>query len=1254
MREKFDYITRKATIFIGILAIILTNFLPIVVYAAESNREDYVYLTDLWNTNKLLKKESSWNNVKALKINENEPGNLISLLIGGEKTYFLNGLFAHANSTLIFDISEYTNKGYDIFSAYIGVDTYASSNGNGVKFTISASKDNENYQILKTTEIFKGNTNGERVTLDVSGFNYLKLYADNNGNSASDHSVYAEAMIYNSKTYTPKESANLEWVKKVSEYEKDLNNRNIIDIVENRDLRLKLLQRTLVSKADYLVLQAWAKSNRDNEELLKWLFNDVGRLEQYILGGAPLGGSYIKSLTILSDLYREHKEDLTSAYGATFQKLMFAISLTHTQDVSSWFAGANGARVYSTPLGRYEAIKELFIGAAEGKNWTQKTHKGTTVPYTFNWEQFQDLTVEEMRWVTDTKLSDEEFLWLNWYSTITKMGETQYSQENNGSGGRANLNPYTYINYGNGGNVGRDDYYTSSPKCGVGNEFYNPDKRTSDCYDKYQLNDWPSLKTTTKAKPTLWIAFEEDGVCGTLMHVGVNLEGVFGTPAEGLGQPGHGAYIYANRVYNKEKGRYITNQWNSYNWVSNWDQSEKGERILLNWGTRDRSTVFSSTYNLIYIPLAQQAINDYENYRISELYMLISEMKVDYKDKEECYNKALEYIPYHITAWYKLLTSKVNNPGESGIDTAELSRLGQQMIRSVGNAPIAIEELGRIIRDKLGDNSKEYESARLIELNKLATTNDSKYMNVGGVNKVAQSILGKEDETKPATFSFDDNTLRLTFGDAFYYSLDYNAQDSTTDVEKDKKWTPVIGNEVDLTSRLSEISPDKDIAVYLIGVSESNVYIIDITKSDAPKNLYANDLENKVIGATDKMEWKKENTNDEWTPFDADTKFDGAQSILVRYGSHGTTLASESVSLSFEIDPEPDPTKMYVPISRLKATASSSNSKGEDVSLTVDGNPNTFWHNTWSKEANPWLQIEITDGPIELSKIEYMPRQDTGVNGRFIKTTIEVSEDGTNWTTLVENILWGNDKSTKTYILDTPTLAKYVRFKPTESVGGFASAAMVNLYENTVKDSVSVDDLYINYITSGYVYNGEEITPAVTVKDGNIELINGEHYRIEYADNINAGIGKILIHGLGIYNGTRTLEFNIAKAEQPSEIPANEIKAQLEADYLKDVPLPLNWAWLDPNTKLEAGKTIIAIAIYNGADKSNYEKVQLPIVVTKESEPKEDEPDNNNPGIGDTPENPDQPENPGTGETPENPDQPENPGTGETPENPDQ
>lgn len=88
--------------------------------------------------------------------------------------------------------------------------------------------------------------------------------------------------------------------------------------------------------------------------------------------------------------------------------------------------------------------------------------------------------------------------------------------------------------------------------------------------------------------------------------------------------------------------------------------------------------------------------------------------------------------------------------------------------------------------------------------------------------------------------------------------------------------------------------------------------------------------------------------------------------------------------------------------------------------------------------------------------------------------------------------------------------------------------AKANITGKAIEESwVTVDT------TTTYTYNGSSIEPTVTVKDPTgsttLTLTKGTHYTVEYADNLNAGTGKIKVTGIGNYAGLIEKEFTINK-----------------------------------------------------------------------------------------------------------------------------
>ena len=76
-----------------------------------------------------------------------------------------------------------------------------------------------------------------------------------------------------------------------------------------------------------------------------------------------------------------------------------------------------------------------------------------------------------------------------------------------------------------------------------------------------------------------------------------------------------------------------------------------------------------------------------------------------------------------------------------------------------------------------------------------------------------------------------------------------------------------------------------------------------------------------------------------------------------------------------------------------------------------------------------------------------------------------------------------------------------------------------------------ISELTINDIKD-QVYTGEGITPKVTIKDGNTELVENRDFTVSYSDNVNIGEAKVTIIGIGNYEGKVIKTFNITNSEQ--------------------------------------------------------------------------------------------------------------------------
>ena len=134
-----------------------------------------------------------------------------------------------------------------------------------------------------------------------------------------------------------------------------------------------------------------------------------------------------------------------------------------------------------------------------------------------------------------------------------------------------------------------------------------------------------------------------------------------------------------------------------------------------------------------------------------------------------------------------------------------------------------------------------------------------------------------------------------------------------------------------------------------------------------------------------------------------------------------------------------------------KASSEQSN-KGDYAQNAIDGNINTLWHTVYDgSDQEKSITIKL-DEPVYLSAFEYVPRQ-IGVNGRTRDGILYVSSNGEDWTEAASVTEWANNTQWKKITLQESVKIQYVKFVTTKNWGNgnYASAAMINLYEDETK-----------------------------------------------------------------------------------------------------------------------------------------------------------------------------------------------------------
>ena len=1195
----------KKKILIFIIIILISTILSIYsnkVLATENEEntteiienEEYIYLSDI----SYLEDKSFAATDHSICLDQNDSNDLITLKVNGTSTRFIKGICAWATSEIVYDLREYD---YDYFTSYIGVDMSEQSDyyNTGTKFYIYTSNDGEIWEEQYQSNTLYGWSEAQFVEVNIKDVNYLKLVADDNSDNWwsnwYDETVFANAKLI--KEGYEEDTSKIDFIKTVAEYDEIIKSHFGEQI--SGDYELTLLQREFVNNVGYGILQSLAKYSNDCKETIYWLMNDKETLRLYLAGGKP-EGTYYKSIKVLTDLYTKYKDDLANEnkteYGTTlgdlYRTMMLSLSLTESGNVYLWIDGVN----HSDAITRYEIYKELH---------NEKLIENKT---------FESLTVEEMRWVMNTIIDDEEIKWLNDYVRNEKNGAT---------------GPYDYITYTFDYNYNEDQYYDPA----------NYDKWD----EKYNLSKFNI--TYEKGQPKLWIVFEEGAVCGGLSKTGSCIWGSYkGLPNTCVSQPGHCAYLYYTQ---DENGNGV---WNLGNDISGWGQSGRTEhlnvRTMNDWGNGS----YTSGWNASYILLAQAAQNEYEKYEKAEEILMLAKVYSDDNEKlEAIYRKALEAEELNFDAWLGLVNLYNSDSTKSEKDYYALA---QEIAETYTYYPRPMYDLLNLIKPKM--ISVEYQTifsllqTKTLTTASIATSADS--IQANAVKQVANALLGNID-TSIASFSFDgDNAGSIVLSSRF------DGVDVAWDYSLDggKTWTISEEHILPLTKeQINSITTELDIKVHIMGVdySEDNVYTIDIQNSSGlPSNLYANDLENKLIGATNAMEWKY-NEGDEWTSYsEEEPDLTGNKRIIVRMGATGVHLADTNTkTYNFTEDNQPD-TQKYISINRLSVYQVSSEEPGHSAQAqnAIDGNINTIWHSNWNgQDADRYITIKL-DKPVYLSALEYLPRQ-SGSNGRIKNGKILVSMDGSEWTEIATITNWANSAASKTAVFDESVKAQYVKLVATENYGdgrNFISAAMINLYEDTTKNTkptaeivYDIKNLTNSNVTATLVNPSTDITITNNAgKDTYVFTKNGD-FTFEFVDKDgNRGEATATVNWIDKTAPTATISYDIEEeTNQPvtATVSGFSEKVTIINNSGKDTYTFKTNGSFKFEFKDEAGNIGTAIATVNWI--------------------KEEESETPDPGEGEKPgETPDPGEGENPGETPdpgegENPGETPDPGEGEKP-----
>lgn len=975
--------------------------LPEANFGMADDASQYVYLSDL-ALDTTHRSQVGWG---SLLFDQVSGGGKITERYEGNVITFDKGIWAHASSNVYYNLEEVGHSDeFDYLTAYAGLNVTAANSSNGVIFRVYGSVDGADWDILYNEEskVTRPGTNADFVKINIRRYKFLRLQADANGSNGNDHAVWGDARLV-------KEEYNASVVPAADDFDAYFRQMGVIDPKTNDTYELALLRRSLIKKVGQYTLTQFARRGDVERQSLEWLYNNLDVLRLYMTGGAPVGNNYQNSLNVLAQLYEAYQQDLANdtmteygtRLGDLYTRMVISEALVYSAPVGSWIGGGQ----YSDPIKRYEVFKMLHVDGRLDR------------------KVFESLEIEEMRWVLDTMTTDDEVNWLNYYTKTKKSSD-----------------PYHYIRYTFGYNYRLPQYYSAD--------------EYAKWNDKYNLAEY-NVEYGVANKPKLWMVFEQGSVCGGLSKTGTNIWNTWGYPASVIGQPGHAAYLY----YAQDASG--NGKWGIGNNISGWTGSEKSERLPLGWGSNN----WDSYYQVSYVPYAQAAINDMDNLvRAEETLLLTDIYQSDYGKQEEIYRKSLDYQSINMDAWYGLIQLYNNDSSKSETDFV---RLAEQLADALKYYPLPMWDLMKLIKPRITSSVGQanfYRAQREALETAKAATEDMVLQS--DITRTMANYLLNNNDLSMAKFSFDgEKANKIVMAERYF-------EESTTttwqySLDGKNTWSnPISVREWQLTpEEIARMNTENDLVICIVGTKcgsaynpgqdnqEDSSYAIDIMEQALPTNLYANDLENRVVGVSEVAEWRF-SESEPWTSFTVKVPdLSGNKTVQVRNGATGTRIASEYGTYAFTTDVE-DAKKTYVSVDHLSIVGASSEaaSQGGQAANIIDGNYNTRWHSAWNgTDRDKWITIQF-DRPMLLTAIDYVPAG--GGNGKILDGLVLGSEDGENFFEIAQIQGWANNEAVKTIeIVDLKKPIKYVKIvgTRTSSAGGgsFITGRMFNFYKDS-------------------------------------------------------------------------------------------------------------------------------------------------------------------------------------------------------------
>ncbi len=219
-----------------------------------------------------------------------------------------------------------------------------------------------------------------------------------------------------------------------------------------------------------------------------------------------------------------------------------------------------------------------------------------------------------------------------------------------------------------------------------------------------------------------------------------------------------------------------------------------------------------------------------------------------------------------------------------------------------------------------------------------------------------------------------------------------------------------------------------------------------------------------------------------------------------RIGSLENAFTGLIDELTFGTVKEVDDSATIIPSDGFKVTCDNEYSPGTDTEGTIDkafdGNTGTIWHSNWNPYQALPATIEVDMGQVyKIDQVDYLPRQDSSVNGVILQYEIygKLTEDA-EYTLLAEGN-WANSKDIKKTYFD-PTEVRYLKIVAldgaTDSGNKFASAAEFYIHEYDAKAELRALVEEAEEYTEAELYTEDSWAAFVAAKENAQKVLDAE------------------------------------------------------------------------------------------------------------------------------------------------------------------